>query len=225
LRYGIGTSTVVPIVNTSESEENPMRFGNTARLLTLAALVLAGACSGDQTPSKRASGSGGGGGGGGGMTSGGGVSGTSSTGSGGTIGTGGTTGIDPGKDASVIEASSCFTCTPPGGQYCGVIGEGCTPKSIDCGMNCLSGFTCGGSGTPNLCGALPDSGACTPTVCDQGSKGSYCGVVGDNCGGRIDCGMTCRAGLTCGGNGTPNLCGAPPDAGGCTTTCTPPGGT
>jgi len=32
-----------------------------------------------------------------------------------------------------------------------------------------------------------DSGACTPTVCAQGSS-QYCGVVGSGCGGKIDCG-------------------------------------
>src|SRR5687768_620221 len=108
----------------SESEENPMRFANTARRLAFAALVLAAACSSDQPSTKRSSGSGGtsGSGSGGGTTSGGGggASGTSSTGTGGS-------GIDTGgRDASVVDASSCFTCNPPGGQYCGVIGEGCS---------------------------------------------------------------------------------------------------
>jgi hypothetical protein len=34
-------------------------------------------------------------------------------------------------------------------------------------------------------------------------------VIGDGCGGMIDCGM-CVAPNTCGGGGLANVCGAPP---------------
>src|SRR6185436_15510833 len=168
-------------------------------------------------------------------------------------------------------ASGCapLTCTVMGGQYCGMIGDGCG-HGLNCSAPCPAGETCGGGGTPNVCGK---SGACTPVVCMQAtgqycgmngdgcgkmkdcgacpagqtcggsgipgvcgsipvgcmktqctqSNGQYCGVVGDNCGGSIDCGACTKAGDTCGGGGIPSVCGSTPAM--CTPmTCTPPGG-
>src|SRR6185295_18637169 len=74
-------------------------------------------------------------------------------------------------------------------------------------------------GFPGICGAAIDSGACTPTNCNQ-ANGKYCGMVGDGCGGVMDCGG-CSGGQTCGGNGIANVCGASRDSGLCTVTqCT-----
>src|SRR5262249_51449967 len=101
-------------------------------------------------------------------------------------------------------------CTPTqgttaSGKLCGVVGDGCG-GSIDCG-GCTGGQTCGGAGTANVCGAPRDSGACmNPTRCTT-ANGSYCGVVGDGCGGTIDCG-NCAGGQVCGAR-TAHVCNAP----------------
>src|SRR6185503_4784509 len=110
------------------------------------------------------------------------------------------------------DAGTCtaLTCTPQNGRYCGSVGNGCG-GIMDCGA-CPAGDTCGAS-IPNVCSRTP--GTCTPITCQQ-LGGKYCGTVGDGCGGQLDCGG-CPTGLSCGGAGTPNICGALPDAGTCTT--------
>ena len=112
--------------------------------------------------------------------------------------------------------TSCqpLACVQTGGQYCGVVGDGCG-KAMDCGA-CPAGQTCGGAGTPGVCG-VPPSSTCTPIACTQPS-GKYCGMVGDGCGRTIDC-AGCSAGQTCGGGGIPGVCGAPPPAGCMALTC------
>ena len=121
------------------------------------------------------------------------------------------------RDARLGDAV-CQTCDPPGGQYCGTIGDGCSRRTLMCGPECRQpGFSCGGGGINNVCGAAPDSGLCTKTVC-QARGGSYCGPVGDGCGDTLDCGE-CPIPLTCGAGGTPGVCGAAEDT--CTRlTCT-----
>src|SRR5207247_9053579 len=79
--------------------------------------------------------------------------------------------------------------------------------------------SCGGSGTPNVCG-------CTPSV-KCADKGAECGSIDDGCGGALACG-TCTADQSCtankcvangadlgGGGGTPDLAQGPPHGGGC----------
>jgi hypothetical protein len=108
-------------------------------------------------------------------------------------------------------AGSCtaLTCTQPGGQYCGIIGDGCG-KALACGDACPAGQTCGGGGVSGVCGA--PVGACTPVTCTQ-PGGQYCGKIGNGCQGSIDC-PACPAGEECGGAGIANVCGKP--AGSCT---------
>jgi len=87
------------------------------------------------------------------------------------------------------------TCAAQGAT-CGTIPSGDCPQPLDCG-SCTSPDTCGGGGTPNVCG-------CTPTTC--AAQGANCGTISDGCSGALDCG-TCTAPATCGGDGTPNVCG------------------
>ena len=95
-------------------------------------------------------------------------------------------------------------CTPrtcaAAGANCGPIGDGCG-GTLNCGT-CPAGQTCGGGGTPSVCGAT----ACVPRTCAQ--QGLACGPAGDGCGNTLNCG-SCATGQTCGGGGTPGVCGAP----------------
>ena len=104
------------------------------------------------------------------------------------------------------------TCASAGAK-CGPLGDGCGGV-IQCG-SCPSPQTCGGGGTYSVCGG---SGGCTPKTCLQ--LGFNCGPAGDGCGGLLDCSANgalagpCPAGQTCGGGGTPSVCGAGGGGGG-----------
>jgi hypothetical protein len=113
-------------------------------------------------------------------------------------------------------------CTPRTcadiGANCGSVGDGCGAL-LDCGT-CSAPFICGGGGTASRCGNpyANDAGVvCTPKTC--ASAGANCGLIGDGCGGSLDCG-TCLSPYICGGAGTPSVCGNPfaSDAG---VVCTP----
>jgi hypothetical protein len=117
-----------------------------------------------------------------------------------------------------VPPGSCtpLTCNPAGGRYCGTIGDGCG-GTLTCG-SCPAGQLCGVTSPSGVC--APDPSSCTPITC-QTSSGQYCGVIGNGCGGTLDCG-TCAGGQVCGASRS-NVC-APP-AGSCTPiTCTPTGG-
>ena len=93
------------------------------------------------------------------------------------------------------------TCnTAGGGRYCGKIGDGCG-GTLDCG-GCAAPLTCGGGGTTGVCGAVPP--ACTPTSCTP-MGGQYCGVIGNGCGGSVDCGA-CANGMACSTGASAHVC-------------------
>jgi hypothetical protein len=94
------------------------------------------------------------------------------------------------------------SCTPASGRYCDKIGDGCG-KTLDCGA-CPAGETCGGGGTAGVCGAAPDPN-CQKISCTPPGGGQYCGKIGDNCRGTLDCG-DCPGGKVCGGDGVPHVC-------------------
>jgi hypothetical protein len=82
------------------------------------------------------------------------------------------------------------SCKVAGGQYCGIIGDGCG-GSINCGT-CPTGFSC----IKGVCsnGSGYDGGqitSCTVT------GGTYCGTIGDGVGGRLTCGSCTTPGWTC----------------------------
>jgi hypothetical protein len=87
---------------------------------------------------------------------------------------------------------------------CGSVSDGCG-GTYNCGT-CTSGY-CGGGG-PNKCGASQCTPLTAATACPQPTSSTACGLVGDGCGGTINCG-TCTTPDTCGGGGTPNVCGHP----------------
>lgn len=108
--------------------------------------------------------------------------------------------------ALAVVCAGCFCipwprCTPmtctEARVNCGEVPDGCGGV-LDCGT-CRAPETCGGFGTPNVCG-------CTPMSCAE--RGADCGVI-DNCGEPLDCG-TCTGSQTCGGGGRPNVCGCTP---------------
>jgi hypothetical protein len=61
---------------------------------------------------------------------------------------------------------------------------------------------CGGIWANSIYAA--GSSSCVPTTC--AAQGKNCGSISDECGGTLNCG-TCTAPSTCGGGGTPNVCG------------------
>lgn len=112
-------------------------------------------------------------------------------------------------DGGCVARTSC-----PAGLNCGAYADGCG-STISCGACGVPGQTCGGGGTPNVCGS---GNSCQTRSCTQ--AGATCGQVGDGCGGlTASCG-TCGGGFICGGGGIPNVCGTNvPDAGACTNLC------
>jgi len=75
------------------------------------------------------------------------------------------------------------------------------------------------SGDPSqtvLTHPLTVTGGCQPKTCLEASTlscGASCGSLPDGCGGTLLCGCDNCAGGTCGGGGTPNVCGVPPTSG------------
>jgi len=84
--------------------------------------------------------------------------------------------------------------------YCGYWADGCG-DSIYC--SCPAGEICCPPGTD--CAGR----CCRPAACPPGAN---CGTLPDGCGGTATCGPANCAGTgqTCGGGGTPNVCGCTP---------------
>ena len=114
--------------------------------------------------------------------------------------------------------SSTGKCVP---STCTQLKANCGPVSdpkcggvVECGT-CSGTESCGGGG-PNKCGKGTSgeggSGdACKKLTCAE--QKINCGAAGDGCGGMLNCGGTCTAPQTCGGNpALPGQCG-------CTGTC------
>ena len=88
---------------------------------------------------------------------------------------------------------------------CAELGFQCGVQNIGCGIWALCGEcdgtdTCGGGGTPGVCG---ETDACHPLTC--GNMGYDCGPMNDGCGAILNCG-SCPAPQVCGGSGAPGKC-------------------
>jgi hypothetical protein len=117
---------------------------------------------------------------------------------------GGPTGSDGGPPFGIDGCNLISSCKVAGGQYCGIIGNGCG-GSVNCG-DCPAGLTC----TNRVCsnGAGYDGGVLTSCTV---TGGQYCGDIGNGAGGKLACGACTTPGWSC----TDGLCTA--DA----TICTP----
>jgi hypothetical protein len=113
----------------------------------------------------------------------------------------------PGNTASACGATggACVACSgADAGAACEASGAcGCASSS-----DCTAPSTCGGGGTPNVCG-------CTPKTCQ--TAGYQCGSHSDGCGGTLSCG-------NCNGSGCCTVAGACA-AGTASTACGEGGGT
>jgi hypothetical protein len=103
--------------------------------------------------------------------------------------------------------SSCvpLTCTAYPG-VCGQQSDGCGGLTADCNP-CTPPATCGGGGQAGVCGTPPDASGCIPQTCN--AYPNVCGVQSDGCGGVTAYCNPCTAPATCGGGGTPGVCGSP----------------
>ncbi len=123
----------------------------------------------------------------------------------------------------------CAAATPVGGcvkkgcgDYpgvnCGPVSDGCG-GFVECGTCTNPAETCGGGGTPSVCGNGLSGGSCVKKSCAD-YPNANCGYVADGCGDVVPCGNPCVAPLICGGAGVANQCGNPfaTDAG---TACKP----
>ncbi len=123
-----------------------------------------------------------------------------------------------GELCGIVEANTCTDpaslCKPLtqaeacAGKECGIEGDGCD-GSYDCG-SCATGYACG-SETPFQCSKIlvDDPDNCPAKIDSCADVGLDCGVIGNGCGGTLDCTAEsggCTNGTFCGGGG-PNQCG------------------
>jgi len=111
--------------------------------------------------------------------------------------------------ATCVDSSCCysqpksFACS---GVACGSVLDNCG-KSVLCEGSCTAPETCGGGGTPNVCGCTDDGSAC---------QGKNCGSATNNCGAAVTCAPnSCAAPETCAGGGVANVCGCTDDGAAC----------
>jgi len=119
--------------------------------------------------------------------------------------------LPDGGGSWAVDGGNCqplSSCKAGSGQYCGVIGDGCT-GNLNCG-DCPTGLTCQGGVCSS--GAGYDAG---PLTSCSVTGGTYCGVIGNGAGGKLTCGAcqtswTCTDGLCTGDPATcaPRSCGS-----------------
>src|SRR5205807_2455872 len=89
----------------------------------------------------------------------------------------------------------------------------CTPSTLtSCSGSCVDTNTdldnCGGCGIVCTGGFTCSAGHCVCSPLTACPGPDDCGTIPDGCGGSVSCGDAgCSAPNTCGGGGTPNVCG------------------
>ena len=120
---------------------------------------------------------------------------------------GGTITIDAGPPVCT-PIPQATACTGAGGvALCGSASNGCG-GTYTC-ATCTSPQTCGGGGTPSVCGSPVCTKKTQQQACANPAGGTFCGPVSDGCGGTLTCPTCTVAGDTCGGGGTASVCGQP----------------
>ena len=105
----------------------------------------------------------------------------------------------PGFTGSDCSQTQALCNTPPSSCFNPIgapINGQCVYSPRPAGTACPGG-TCNGTGTCVV--------SCTATSC--AAQGANCGIIGDGCGGVLNCG-SCPSGQSCGASGIPNVCGA-----------------
>src|ERR1700690_1886960 len=123
------------------------------------------------------------------------------------------------RHRSPVAQAALLVLVAVGGMSCRDRPYEVNPAVVDAAVDTLPEFDAIVRGDL-IVGEASGDGPCTPVVCAS-TGGSYCGLIGDGCGGELDCGA-CAAPQTCGAN-VPSVCGVP----GCAatvTTCSLPGG-
>ncbi|MFZ9889121.1 MAG: DUF4215 domain-containing protein, partial [Myxococcota bacterium] len=112
----------------------------------------------------------------------------------------------PNQCGFVRPACEPLTCDDYDYAECGYVADGCGDVVL-CDTDCSETFqTCGGGGEPNQCGGPIQSSEDCPALLTCDDVGATCGLIGNGCGGVLDCG-SCSAPYTCGGGGVPSQCG------------------
>lgn len=116
-------------------------------------------------------------------------------------------GVPPSSCEPIPAATACA-------GKCGAVSDGCdavyTCDASNGGVSCAANQVCGGFAgalDPNHCVTAP---GCTPLTCAQAN--AECGLVGDGCGGSLDCtALTggCTGGKICGTGAASNTCVTP----------------
>jgi hypothetical protein len=109
--------------------------------------------------------------------------------------------------ADTVSPCTPLSCTDKMHQ-CGDDGDGCG-GILHCG-DCSTGKQCMFASSGNTCQDVPPP-QCTKTAIVDACTNT-CGIVGDGCGGTLDCESSpmtaCPTGQTCGGSGIANQCGS-----------------
>ena len=95
-------------------------------------------------------------------------------------------------DSSCVAQTSCANGTEF--SYCGTIGDGCGGSLVCPSDSCSATQVC--DTTNHVC---KGNSACVPQAsCANGTQFSYCGTIGDGCGGKLVCpASSCSAGQVC----------------------------
>jgi hypothetical protein len=113
---------------------------------------------------------------------------------------------DAGTDAAISPDAGTDACTPDVAATCagrcGNIVDARCGQLVDCGDPCVGSDSCGGGGTPGVCGCTPSGDPCAGVVCgmelDSCGNGvlcNTCSVIHPVC--HPECGMCLVSGAEC----------------------------